>query len=70
MIFCHLPQAKLPSSCRIYIFLKLSNLACKSLSIPLSSSTADSAWATLFFAAGAVTEVDGAFKSCRTRKGT
>lgn len=48
-----------------YILLKLSNLACKSLSIPPSSFPVASAWAaTLFFAAGVATDADGALKSC------
>lgn len=47
-----------------YILLKLSNLACSSLSIPPSSFAVDSAWATLVFAAGADTADEGAFNSC------
>jgi hypothetical protein len=47
-----------------YILLKLSNLACNSLSIPPSSVVAVSACGTLLLAAGVATADDGALTSC------
>lgn len=47
-----------------YIFLRLFNLACRSLSIPLSPVPAASAWATFAAAAGWATADEGAFTSC------
>lgn len=47
-----------------YIFLKLSSLACRSVSIPPSSIPDPSACATLLVELGAATADDGAFTSC------
>ena len=48
-----------------YILLRLSNLACKSASIPLSAFPALSAWATFPAEAGWATAADGAPTSCK-----